>query len=64
MVEEEPSRETMLEAMNFTGVDSGFFVVNDYWWQADIIREHAKNTADEWFAVGEDDAVMVFIYRR
>ncbi len=64
MVEESPSRKTMLEAMDLAGVELGFFVVNNYWWQSNIISEHAKNEADEWFAVGENDAVMIFIYRK
>ncbi|MFH1632263.1 MAG: hypothetical protein ABIA47_04605 [bacterium] len=60
----DPDRWRMMEAMDFTGVDLGFFVVNDYWWQADIIREHAKNEADDWFSIGEDDEVTVFIFER
>jgi len=63
MADDEPTRETMISAMDLAGVDLGFFVVNDYWWQADVIIEHAKNQADDWFSVGAG-AVTVFIYER
>ncbi|MCH8049291.1 hypothetical protein IH979_01100 [Patescibacteria group bacterium] len=63
MADEGPRRETALEAMDVAGVDLAFFVINDYWWQSEIIREHAKQEADDWFSTG-DDAVTVFVYRR
>lgn len=63
MTENEPTREAAYDAMDLAGVDLAFFVVNDYWWQSEKIREHAKLEADDWFSVG-DGAVTVFIYDR
>jgi len=61
MTDEEPTAEVMDQAMNYAGVELGFFVVSDYWWESDIIIEHAKNEAIDWFALG-DGAVTVFIF--
>lgn len=63
MTENEPTRDAAYEAMDLAGVDLAFFVVNEYWWQSEKIREHAKLEADDWFSVG-DGAVTVFIYDR
>ncbi|MFH1767412.1 MAG: hypothetical protein ABH826_05015 [Patescibacteria group bacterium] len=63
MVEDNPSRDYALEAMDLTGVDQAFLVVNDYWWQSDKIKERAKEEAQDWFSVG-DGKVTVFIFNR
>lgn len=63
MTQEEPTRELAISAMDLADVNLLFFVVNDYWWQSDKIKEHAKLQADDWFGVG-NGAVTVFIYRR
>ena len=63
MADNEPTREVMEEAMDFAGVDLGFFVLNDYWWQSTRIREHAKQQADDWFTIG-DGAISVFRFER
>ena len=65
MADDEPTRERMMEAMDLTGVDLGFFVLSDYWWDADRIREAAKQEADSWFGLGSgDDAITVFLFER
>lgn len=63
MADDEPTRDRALAAMDLAGVDTLYFAVNDYWWRSEVIIEHAKNEADEWFSVGEG-AVTVFVYRR
>ena len=63
MVEEQPTRETMTEAMDLAGVNTAYFAVHDYWWQSETIIENAKAIADDWFAVG-DGAVTVFLFQR
>ena len=63
MTNEEPAAEVMNEAMDYAGVKLGFFVISDYWWESDIIIEHAKNEAMDWFALG-DGSVTIFIFER
>ena len=63
MVEEQPSRETILEAMDLAGVDLAFFAIHDYWWQAPQIIENSKVIADDWFSI-EEGAVTVFTFSR
>lgn len=69
---EAPTKETAFRAFDIVDAlcavgcmrelpASVYFVVNDYWWQADRIVEQAKASADAWFAVG-DGAVTVFRY--
>jgi hypothetical protein len=62
MTEDAPLHRTALEAMDLAGVDHVFFVVNDYWWNADAIIEEAKLESHAWFMNG--DSVYVFIYDR
>lgn len=64
MTDYNPDRWRMEEAMDLAGVDLGFFIVNNYWWKANVITEHAKNEANDWFSIGEDDEVTVFIFER
>jgi len=59
----EPSQENMVRAMDLTGVNKAFLVINDYWWQSEQVSELAKNTANEWFSVG-DGAIKIFIFER
>jgi len=58
-----PSRETALAAMDLIGVNRIYYLVSDYWWQADRLRETAKTNADDWWSV-EDGKVMIFKYNR
>jgi hypothetical protein len=63
MTDENPTAETMNQAMDYAGVELGFFAVSDYWWESGIIIERAKNEANDWFALG-DGAITVFIFER
>ncbi len=63
MTDEEPTAEVMNQAMDYAGVELGFFVVSEYWWESDTIIEHAKNEAIDWFALG-DGAVTVFVFEK
>ncbi|MFA6131260.1 MAG: hypothetical protein WC730_03300 [Patescibacteria group bacterium] len=63
MSEETPSRETMISAMDLAGVDRAYFVVNEYWWDAEAIIEQTKQLTQNWFAVG-DGAVTIFVFER
>lgn len=63
MTDNEPTAEVMNQAMDLAGVELGFFVVNEYWWDSERIIEHAKNEAIDWFALGEG-SVTVFIFER
>ncbi len=63
---ESPTRETAQQALDLVpqhgDVKRLYFLVNNYWWQAPRIIETAKNTADDWRAVGEDGQVYMFEY--
>lgn len=63
MVDEAATQENAVHAMDLAGVDTAYFVVNDYWWQSDKIIAQAKREAEDWFALGEG-AVTVFIFLR
>ena len=49
MIEENPTRELAMEAMNVTGVNRVYFVVNEYWWSAETAIERARVQTDEYF---------------
>lgn len=51
MVNENPSRKTMTEAMNFVGVDESYFVVSKYWWLSSRIIAEAKINADTYWEI-------------
>lgn len=63
MTNKAPTRERAEAAMDIAGVNQAFFVVNDYWWQAEQIVEYAKNEANDWFAL-DDGAITVFYFER
>jgi hypothetical protein len=63
MVEKVPQRETVITAMDLTGVDLAFFAVHDYWWQAPQIIENTKAIADDWFSIGQNQ-VTIFVFQR
>lgn len=52
MVYQMPSRATVAEAANLTGVKLVYFVLNKYWTDADKILEAARPTADETMEIG------------
>lgn len=63
MVEEQPTLETMTEAMDLAGVNTAFFAVHNYWWQAPTIIENSKALTENWFAV-DQGALTIFVFTR
>ena len=63
MVYEKPSRETMIAAMDLTGVNEAYFVLNKYWWAFDKILAEAKLEADEWQGL-DNGEICVFRYEK
>ena len=63
MVYIEPSRETIEAAMNLAGVNTGYFVLNKYWWAFKKILDVAKLESNEYKEFG-DGEVYVFKYVR
>lgn len=63
---ESPTRETAARALALVpqhgDIDTLYFLVNAYWWDAPRIIETAKSTADAWKSVGEGGQVYVFEY--
>ncbi len=60
MVNEKPTRKTMLKAMQLANVDTAYFVINKYWWAFDKIIEEAKLETDTWKNIDNGD---VFVFR-
>ncbi|HNX10935.1 MAG TPA: hypothetical protein PKI61_02240 [bacterium] len=52
----EPKRETVLAALSLAGVDEGYVVVNNYWWDFDRVVKLLKHEANSWEKIdnGED----------
>jgi hypothetical protein len=63
MVYKKPSRETMLAAMDSTGVNQGYFVLNKYWWAFAKILDEAKLSATNWQVINNGE-VFIFKYER
>ncbi|MCR4312239.1 MAG: hypothetical protein NUV56_03065 [Candidatus Uhrbacteria bacterium] len=63
MVDDAPTHEHAELAMQLTGSDTVYLVVNDYWWQSDKIIATAKEQADRWFALN-DGAITIFAFTR
>ena len=63
MVYKKPSRETMIAAMELTGVNEAYFVLNKYWWAFDKILAEAKLEADEWQGL-DNGEICVFKYKK
>lgn len=61
MVNDVPTKETIMNAMQTAGVHKAYFVVSDYWWKSDQIIENAKPLTDEWFAV-DGGKTVVFVF--
>jgi hypothetical protein len=61
MVDEEPKREYVDEAMINLGVKQAYFVMNSYWWRFKEITDEAKKTADS-FKLINNGANIVFKY--
>lgn len=61
MVNDTPTKETIIAAMQTAGVHKSYFVVSDYWWKSDQITENTKPLTDEWFAV-DGGKTVVFVF--
>lgn len=62
MVYQTPSRTTVKEAANLTGVKLVYFVLNKYWTDSDKILEAAKSTADKTIEISSGK-VLIFKYQ-
>jgi len=62
MVYKNPSQQEMTEALNLTGINLGYLIVNKYWYQSSRIIGVAKLTADKWWTVNNE--VYIFKYHR
>jgi len=62
MIEDTPTQELARKAMDLTGVNVVYFVVNDYWWSSEVATERAKVETDEWFEIN-NGKTAVFIFR-
>ena len=63
MVYEKPSRKTIGLAMNLAGVNTGYFVLNKYWWAFDKILAEAKLEADSWQEI-DNGEVYIFEFKK
>lgn len=60
MVYEKPSRETMAEAMELSGVSEAYLVINKYWHQSEMVRKEAELQANEFKNINNE--VYIFKY--
>ncbi|PLX27835.1 hypothetical protein C0583_01195 [Candidatus Parcubacteria bacterium] len=63
MVNEKPSRETMLEAMDLAQVNTAYFCLSKFWWAFPKLLEEAKLEADSWEAMSDGD-IYIFKFTR
>lgn len=61
MVYDKPSREVMQKATEYAGVNTGYFVLNEYWWAFPKILKEAELEADKVKEIGEGD-IYIFKY--
>ncbi|MDD4994871.1 MAG: hypothetical protein PHW53_00120 [Patescibacteria group bacterium] len=60
---ESPSAVTMRQAMDLVGVNYGYFIINDYWWNSEKIIEDAKLQAGSWQEIDEGK-IYIFKYKK
>lgn len=63
MVYKNPSKDTILKAMDLTGTNEAFFVINKYWNESGKIIKSAKITANDWVELGNKD-IFIFRYKK
>ncbi len=63
MVYKKPSKKTMETAMDLAKVDTGYFVLNKYWWAFDKILAEAKLEADSWREI-DNGEVYIFEFKK
>lgn len=61
MVYAAPKRETVKAALALTGAETGYFVLNKYWWAFPKILAEAKLEADSWVEIGGGE-IVIFKY--
>jgi hypothetical protein len=62
MVYQMPSKNTARRALELTGVSTVYFVLNDYWHEAERLKEEASREADASFNIG-NEKITVFKYQ-
>ncbi|MCX6743882.1 MAG: hypothetical protein NT116_06675, partial [Candidatus Parcubacteria bacterium] len=62
MIYESTTKQTMEEAMNFTGVKTTYFVLPSYWSHFEELTAAAKKDADGIYTV--DDKIWVLKYTK
>jgi len=62
MVYKNPGRSSMLNALDLAGVNTGYLVINKYWYQSGRIINEAKLAADKWWTINNE--VYIFKYQR
>jgi hypothetical protein len=62
MVYEAPTRATVTEASNLTGVRLVYFVLNKYWTDSEKISEEAKIEADKEISI-DNGKILIFKYQ-
>ncbi|NIV98387.1 hypothetical protein GWN26_04225 [Candidatus Saccharibacteria bacterium] len=60
---ESPSSLTMNQAMDLVGVDYAYFILNDYWWNAEKVIEDAKLQTNTWHEI-DDGKIYIFKYTK
>ncbi len=60
MIYEDTSKQTIIEAIDLTGVKTAYFVLPSYWSRFAIIAEQAKKSADQIFSL--DDEIYIYKY--
>ncbi len=63
MVYKKPGRETMEKAMDLTGAQESYFVINKYWRGYSKIVDEAKLEADGWRMIGDGD-IYILRYKK
>ncbi|MFA5954722.1 MAG: hypothetical protein WC817_04260 [Patescibacteria group bacterium] len=63
MVYEKPTRDPIRSALTMTGANEAYFVLNDYWFDFENIRDSAKQFADDWKEI-DGGKIVIFHYKK
>ena len=63
LVHDEISKEKIIEAMDFAGVNQAYFVINNYWYGFDKIIEKSKELADSYEVIS-DEKIYIFKFSK
>jgi len=61
MVYKKADRETARKASQLTGAKTVYFILNEYWWAFDKIKEEAKISAEDVLTISNGD-IVIFKY--